>query len=76
MLRPVASARHQVRTFDSFVDRSFDAVRGRPAVDRLFYAASEQQPDEAEVSELRGGVEEAVDPGPAPQGVEGAVDEG
>jgi undecaprenyl-diphosphatase len=41
VLRPVASARHQVRTFDSFVDRSFDALRGRPGVDRLFYAASE-----------------------------------
>ncbi len=41
MLRPVASARRQVRTFDSFVDRSFDTLRGRPPVDRLFYAASE-----------------------------------
>jgi undecaprenyl-diphosphatase len=41
VLRPLAAARKHVRTFDSFVDRSFDALRGPPAVDRLFYAASE-----------------------------------
>jgi undecaprenyl-diphosphatase len=38
---PVAAARRHVRTFDSAVDRAFDALRGRPPVDRLFYAASE-----------------------------------
>jgi len=32
-------------------------------------------PDEAEVAELRGGVEESVGEGPATQPVEGVVDE-
>lgn len=33
--------RRRVTAFDSAVDRAFDHVRGRPTVDRLFYAASE-----------------------------------
>ncbi|HEX2041805.1 MAG TPA: phosphatase PAP2 family protein [Acidimicrobiales bacterium] len=41
MPTPVAAARRHVRTFDARVDRAFDALRGRPPVDRLFYAASE-----------------------------------
>ncbi|HEX2273945.1 MAG TPA: phosphatase PAP2 family protein [Acidimicrobiales bacterium] len=41
MPNPVAAARRHVRTFDSRVDTAFDALRGRPAVDRVFYAASE-----------------------------------
>ncbi len=38
---PVVLARASVRTFDSRVDKALDALRGRPAVDRLFYGASE-----------------------------------
>lgn len=41
MPRPIAAAHDQLRRFDAKVDGAFDAIRGRRAVDRLFYAASE-----------------------------------
>ena len=41
MPSPVSAARAQVRRFDSRADAAFDRLRGRPAVDRTFYAASE-----------------------------------
>ena len=41
MLSPLAAARGHVRRFDTRADAAFDHLRGRPAADRLFYAASE-----------------------------------
>ena len=38
---PVALARDRLRRFDRRVEGGVDALRGRPAVDRLFYGASE-----------------------------------
>lgn len=37
----LSAARRGVGRFDTAVDRAFDHLRGRPAADRLFYAASE-----------------------------------
>ena len=41
MPRPLSVAGGHVRRFDARADTAFDALRGRPAVDRLFFAASE-----------------------------------
>lgn len=41
MPRPVAAFRSRVDAFDERVDTGFDVLRGRGAVDRVFYAASE-----------------------------------
>jgi undecaprenyl-diphosphatase len=41
VLRPFATVRSRVDTFDRRVDTAFDAVRGHRPVDRVFYAASE-----------------------------------
>ena len=39
--RPFVAARHKVEWFDDRVESALDGLRGRPAVDRLFYGASE-----------------------------------
>ncbi len=41
MVRPFPVVRRRVGRFDARADATFDALRGHPAVDRLFYGASE-----------------------------------